>query len=364
MNPGSRLWRAKPTWLSWSGGKDSVWALRALCEDPAWDVRGLIGLVNERNGRVILHGVRHELLERQAEVVGLPIRWIPVSWSSSTEQRNDELARGFGKLRTEGAECVAFGDRLSVRGRDRRLLVTAETGLEAVFPLWDRGTRDHLAELLKSGLSARICSVDTEFLPPDRAGLCFDADFVARLPHGVNCCGGNDEYHTFVEWAPGWDRRVPVEPTRSIEVYNFAFAELELVPESQVAPAAAERRIDPIYYFARLDRVRHHVDGHLDDDLAVETVARVAAMSASGFSRFFREHVGMTFNAWLAHHRVEHACRLLRENNAAVTRIGEAVGFRSERTFRRAFHVRMDCSPSEYRRRALEEAAESETSAS
>lgn len=360
MKPGSYSWRAKPTWLAWSGGKDSAWALRVLRENPAWDVRGLICLVNERNGRVILHGVQHTLLERQAEAVGLPIRWIPLNWSSTTAERNEALARGFGELRAEGAECVAFGDILSVRRRDRRLLVTRGTELETVFPLWGRNTQEHSAELLESGVSAWICSVDTGFLSPDRVGLRFDADFIARLPPDVDSCGANDEYHTFVEWAPGWDRRVPVEPTRTIEVYDFGFAELEPAPQRRVGAVAAANRIDPFRHFARLDRVRRHVDGHLADDLDGEIVARVAAMSPSGFSRFFREHVGTTFRAWLTSHRIKHACRMLRENNIAVTRISEAVGFGSERSFRRAFHARMDCSPSEYRRRSFEEAAESE----
>ncbi|MDE2851692.1 MAG: helix-turn-helix domain-containing protein [Acidobacteriota bacterium] len=342
-------WNARPTWLCWSGGKDSAWALGELRADPSFEVRGLISLVNEKNGRVILHGVRHTLLQRQAEAVGLPLRFVPLDWTSSRGERNAALSRGFGEVRADGAACVAFGDLFSVEGRDRRLLVTADTGLEVVFPLWNRDTRAHSAEMLEAGLSAWVCSVDTGFLPASLTGHRFDADFVAGLPEGVDPCGGNDEFHTFVEWAPGWESRVEVEPTRSIEVYDFAFAEIE------AADGSAPRRIDPFSRFARLDRVRRHVDRHIAEDLNVGALARVAAMSRTGFSRFFREHVGMTFASWLAHRRIERACQLLRENNDAVSRIAEAVGFHSERTFRRSFHEQMDCSPSEYRRKALEE---------
>lgn len=342
-------WNARPTWLCWSGGKDSAWALRELRAEPSFEVRGLISLVNEKNGRVILHGVRHTLLQRQAEAVGLPLRFIPLDWTSSRGERNAALARGFGEVRADGAACVAFGDLFSLEGRDRRLLVTADSGLEVVFPLWNRDTRAHSAEMLKSGLSAWVCSVDTGSLPADLVGHRFDSDFVAGLPEGVDPCGGNDEFHTFVEWAPGWENRVEVEPTRTIEVYDFAFAEIE------AADGSAPSRIDPFSHFARLDRVRRHVDLHIAEDLNAGVVARVAAMSRTGFSRYFREHVGMTFAGWLAHRRIERACQLLRENNDAVSRISESVGFHSERTFRRAFHEQMDCSPSEYRRKALEE---------
>ena len=342
-------WNARPTWLCWSGGKDSAWALRELRADPSFEVRGLISLVNERNGRVILHGVRHTLLQRQAEAVGLPLRFVPLDWTSSRGERNAALARGFGEVRADGAACVAFGDLFSLEGRDRRLLVTADTGLEVVFPLWNRGTGAHSAEMLKSGLSAWVCSVDTGFLPADRAGRRFDSDFVAGLPEGVDPCGGNDEFHTFVEWAPGWESRVEVEPTRTIEVYDFALAEIE------AANGPAPPRVDPFSHFARLDRVRRYVDRHIAEDLDSAGVATVAAMSRTGFSRYFREHVGMTFTGWLAHRRIERACQLLRENNDAVGRIAETVGFHSERTFRRSFHEQMACSPSEYRRKVLEE---------
>ena len=353
---GQLPWNAKPTWLCWSGGKDSAWALRTLRADPSFDVRGLIALVNEKNGRVILHGVRHTLLQRQAEAVGLPLRFVPLDWASSATQRNRALAQAFGELRALKAACVAFGDLFSLKGRDRRLLVTANSGLEVVFPLWGRDTLVHSAEMLKAGLSAWVCSVDTDLLPADRVGQRFDVAFVAALPDGVDPCGGNDEFHTFVEWAPGWDRRLRVEPTRSIEVYNLAFAEMEQGGRER---SCGTPRIDAFSHFARLDRVRRYVDEHLVDDLEGPVVARVAAMSPTGFARYFREHVGMTFAAWLARRRVEHGCQLLRDSDESVSRVADAVGFHSERSFRRTFHEQMGCSPSEYRKRSFEEQADS-----
>ncbi len=269
-------------------------------------MQGLIGLVNERNGRVILHGVRHSLLEHQADAVGLPLRLVPLDWTAPVTEHNAALQRSFGELGAEGAERVAFGN------------------------------------LLSPGF----------------------------MEHGRRATTGT--------------RRVTVRPTRSITVYDFAFADLEPDPLPEVVadvgaaaatrPAEPEatrtsssvpganrrtlanataRAFDPFSYFARLERVRRHVDDHLAEDLDGAAIARVAAMSPTGFSRYFRQHVGMTFAVWLARRRVEHACRELRENNLAVSRIGETVGFHSERTFRRVFHEHMDCSPAQYRKRWL-----------
>ena len=359
--PSPLSWRAKPTWLCWSGGKESAWALQVLRGEPACDVRGLIGLVNERNGRAILHGVRHTLLEQQAAAVGLPLRLIPLDWTASASEHDAAVRRGFSEVRAEGAECVAFGNLFSPSARERRLLVTTGTGLEPVFPLWGLDTDDHCAALLEAGVSAWVCSVDAGSVPADLAGRRFDANFVAALPESVDPCGENDEFHTFVEWAPGWNRRVRVEPAGAIEVYDFAFAELE--PARQVdaalgAVAAGEQTpasgTDPFRRFARLARVLRYVDDHLADDLDVDAIAKVAAMSPSGFSRYFRQHAGVTFVGWLARHRIEHACRLLRETNLAVARVGESVGYNSERTFRRAFQEHAGCRPSQYKKASMQ----------
>src|SRR5262245_59262537 len=61
-----------PILFSWSGGKDSALALFALLQQPEeWEVVGLLTSVAGEYGRVSHHGVRAELLERQAEAIGL-----------------------------------------------------------------------------------------------------------------------------------------------------------------------------------------------------------------------------------------------------------------------------------------------------
>ena len=271
----------------------------------------------------------------------------------------------------EGADCVAFGNLYSPADRQRRLGTTAGTGLEPIFPLWDLNPLDHVSALLVAGVTAWVCSVDTGVLPADRVGSRLDSEFLASLPEDVDPSGENGEYHTFVEWAPGWDHSVSVKPVRSIEVYDFAFAELELAPERANARAAQpgelvaearalapsgpdEPRPDPFRYFERLARVRRHVDANLADELNTESVARVAAMSAAGFSRFFHRYVGLSFGTWLAQRRIEHACRMLRESNFTVARVGETAGFQNERSFRRTFREKTGCSPSQYRKAFLE----------
>ena len=112
---------------------------------------------------------------------------------------------------------------------------------------------------------------------------------------------------------------------------------------------------DPFEYFERLRRVRTYVEEHLHGDLSLKVVAGISALAPSSFRRYFRKHVGRSFGRWLADYRIDRACGLLREGDLQVSRVGSAVGFRSGRSFRRAFRRQIGHSPSEYRKRYLEE---------
>ena len=354
-------WRPQRALVWWTGGKDSAWTLYLLQQDPAWDVLGLIAPVSEKNGRVLLHGVRGEVLDQQAAAVGLPLQLVPVDWTTSQRQREAAYQRALSAARAEGLEFVVFGDLSSDQRRERQSLGVGRIGMEAVYPLWGRDSRQHAEELIAAGVSSWVCSVDTGAVPAELSGRRYDEVLVGALPESVDPVGENGEFHTFVEWAPGWHRRVPVAATQRIEVYDFAFAEMEVADLDEGAPAddagppnTLPDGADPFSYFERLARVRQYVDEHLVEHLDGHSVADVAAMSPTGFSRYFRQHVGTTFLVWLGHRRVERACLLLQEHNDPVGQVGFAVGFHSERTFRRAFREYMDCSPSEYRKRWLE----------
>ena len=226
--------RARRVWQWWTGGKDTVWALHVLRNDPVWDVRGLLAQVDQHSRRSVIHGLRKELLEQQAAAVGLPLRLVQFDSKGPSSEYEAALQRGLHELRQEGAEFVAFGELASSGYLDRRSSLLATTGLTAELPLWGRDPRQHVEAMLDAGVTAWVCAVNTMVLPANRAGRCFDSEFVAELPAHADPGGGNDEFHTFVEWAPGWSRRVSVRPGRRIEEYDFAFVDLE--PVSPGAP--------------------------------------------------------------------------------------------------------------------------------
>ena len=342
----------QPVWLWWSGGKDSAWALHTLRNDPKWEVRGLVTQVNRHNGRVAMHGVRRQMIQRQAAVVDLPLHLIEFDWFAAENDHDAAIEEGLLRLcQGDHGKFVAFSELLPGRAMKRRSALLGRLGLHPVFPLWGRDPADHAAEILRAGLKARVCSVETDRLPADRAGCRFDEDFVAALPRDVDPCGEDGEFHTFVEWAPEWSSRVPTISGARIECYGFGFAEMEESSRKPKEGTAHRTKAgnDPFDYYARLRRVREHVDQHLEEPLDLHALAPVAAMSAGGFGRFFREATGQSFRDWLVGHRLERAVVLLRDHNEPIGRVTEAIGFGSERTFRRLFQGRFGCTPSRFR---------------
>ena len=127
----------KKTLLSWSGGKDSAWALHTLRQNPAYQVAALLTTVNERFRRVAIHGFREELLDLQAVSVGLPIWKIPLPYPCSNEDYESRMQAVCARAVKEGFEAVAFGDLFLEDIRAYRIEHLAGTGLEPVFPIWE-----------------------------------------------------------------------------------------------------------------------------------------------------------------------------------------------------------------------------------
>src|SRR5687768_2359760 len=129
--------------VSWSGGKDAAWALHELRRDPRVEVIGLLTTVNAAFDRVAMHGVRVELLRTQAAAAGLPLHEIALPWPCSNEVYEAAMARAIASIREVWRPThVAFGDLFLEDVRTYREERMRGTGLEPLFPLWLRPTRE------------------------------------------------------------------------------------------------------------------------------------------------------------------------------------------------------------------------------
>ncbi len=212
--------------LSWSSGKDSAWSLHRLLQQPEWKIAGLLTTFNAAFDRVAMHAVRRDLVEQQAQAVGLPLWNIPLPWPCSNAEYERIMADACRRAVAEGIAAIAFGDLFLRDIREYRERQLQGTGLEPVFPLWELPTADLAREMISSGLRAKLTCVDPRALSRDFAGRDFDAKLLADLPASVDPCGENGEFHTFVYDAPMFRNPVPVEVGEIVERDGFVFADL------------------------------------------------------------------------------------------------------------------------------------------
>ena len=150
--------RAGRVWQWWTGGKDTVWALHVLRNDPDWDVRGLLAQVDQHTRRSVVHGLRKELLDQQAAAVGLLLRLVEFDSKGPSREYEAALQRGLNELREEGAEFVSCGELASSGYLDRRSSLIAARGLTADFPLWGSDPHQHVEAMLDAGVTAWVCA--------------------------------------------------------------------------------------------------------------------------------------------------------------------------------------------------------------
>jgi uncharacterized protein (TIGR00290 family) len=212
--------------LSWSGGKDSAWALHLLRQSGEFEVSALLTTVNEKFRRVAIHGFREELLERQAEMTGLPLWKVDLPFPCSNEQYESRMAQVCERAVCEGFTGVAFGDLFLEEIRAYRVAKLAGTGLEPVFPVWGIPTDLLAQQMMEAGLRARLTCVDPRKVPAEFAGREWNAALLDELPTEVDPCGENGEFHTFVWAGPMFSREIRVRPGECVERDGFAYADL------------------------------------------------------------------------------------------------------------------------------------------
>ena len=216
--------------LSWSSGKDSAWSLHLLRQDPAIEIVALFTTLNEQFDRVAMHAVRRELLELQAESLGLPLWTVPLPWPCSNEQYESRMTALCRRAAAESVQAMAFGDLFLADIRAYREKQLQGTGLDPIFPVWQIPTASLARTMIASGLRAKITCIDPRVLPAHFAGRDFDSQFLADLPPETDPCGENGEFHSFVYDSPGFRHPIPVTVGEIVERDGFVFADVSPSP--------------------------------------------------------------------------------------------------------------------------------------
>jgi uncharacterized protein (TIGR00290 family) len=213
-------------WLAWSTGKDSAWALHVLRAAGQVEVVGLLTTVTAEFGRVSMHAVREELLDLQVEAADVPCRKLRIPWPCSNDVYEREMMQAMAAARADGVAYLAFGDLFLADVRAYREKQLAGTGIEPLFPLWQRDTHQLAREMVKAGVRATLTCVDPRRLDRSFAGRTFDAELLSSLPNGVDPCGENGEFHTCVTAGPMLRSPLIVTAGEVVEREGFVFADL------------------------------------------------------------------------------------------------------------------------------------------
>jgi uncharacterized protein (TIGR00290 family) len=215
-----------PLALSWSGGKDSALALWALRAEARREPQALITTVTEEYDRVSMHGVRRVLLEAQASGLGLPLVQVAIPPACANDVYEARMASALGSEALAGVDEVAFGDLFLEDVRAYRESRLAGMGKRALFPVWGRDTGELARSFVEQGFCAVLACVDPCALDRSFAGREYDERLLADLPRGVDPCGENGEFHTFVYGGPMFREPIACRTGEVVERDGFVFCDV------------------------------------------------------------------------------------------------------------------------------------------
>jgi len=194
--------------FSWSGGKDSALALHSLRNNKDLEIVALLTTVTANYDRISMHGVRRELLEKQAKSIGLPLKKVVISKNSSNDEYEEKIKALLLRYKDEGVTSVAFGDIFLEDLKKYREENLAKIGMKGIFPLWKQESYILARKFIDLKFKAIITCVDGKQLDGKFCGRLFDDSFLSELPKNVDCCGENGEFHSFVYGGPIFQKEI------------------------------------------------------------------------------------------------------------------------------------------------------------
>jgi len=219
--------KSEPVLFCWSGGKDSAMALNVLRQQKELRVVALLTTVTEGYERISMHGVRRSLLLRQAHAIGLPLQEVRIPPQCVNPVYEARMRDAMLAQKAAGVCCVAFGDIFLQDLREYRQRNLALVEMNAIFPIWKRDTRALAQEFCAMGFRAIAVCIDSKKLSREFAGRELDESFFSDLPAGVDPCGENGEFHTFVYDGPIFSDAIAVERGEVVERDGFYFCDLK-----------------------------------------------------------------------------------------------------------------------------------------
>ncbi len=209
---------------SWSGGKDSCFALLQAVKQ-GFLPKVLLNVLNEEGKISRSHGIPSQILEAQAASAGLPIHLISSSWNDYEENFTSALS---GLKQQFDLSYAVFGDIDLQPHRDWEEKVCAHAALTALLPLWQQDRESLVMQMLEQGIQTMIVSCNTR-MGEYFLGKTLTPALVRELAAlGVDVCGENGEFHTLVTHCPLFKNAIEVQVSAKLLHKEYWFTELLL----------------------------------------------------------------------------------------------------------------------------------------
>lgn len=183
-------------------------ALYEMQKSGGYEIVALLTTITEGYQRVSMHGVREELLDRQAESLGVRLHRILIPQNPTNEEYASIMREVLTKYKDENVQSVAFGDVFLEDVRRYREENLAKIGMKGFFPIWKRDTGELVRTFIDAGFRAIVTCIDSRVLDLSFVGREIDRNFIGRLPPDVDPCGESGELHSFVFDGPNFREEV------------------------------------------------------------------------------------------------------------------------------------------------------------
>jgi len=178
-------------------------------------VQYLLNTYREDSGRVAFHGVRAELVRKQADALGKTL----IQKKVGNDNYEEMFLGALTELKSKGVEGVVFGDIDVEQNREWCERVTRRAGLDSIFPLWNMDQKEIMEEFIGAGFKAIVVALDSKFLTRDDLGKRIDVAWMKRIEGlrrratdaSITYCGENGEYHTFVFGGPSFKSDIKIK---------------------------------------------------------------------------------------------------------------------------------------------------------
>jgi len=204
---------------SWSGGKDSCLACYKAIQN-GYQVRYLLNFISKEYKRCCFHGIEADLLNLQAELIGIPL--IQKEVSADMEKYEEEFKAAVSETKLKGIQGMVFGDVYLEEHKSWVERVCKDLEILPIEPLWNNSPFEVVEEFIDLGFKAIVVSCKADILDKDFIGRGVDMDFIQELRRRNICpCGENGEFHTLVIDGPIFKRRIEILESEPILKEGF-----------------------------------------------------------------------------------------------------------------------------------------------